>query len=359
MEPLYNYGITQEDALTECKALGIKDDDSLLCIASAGEIPLNIGALRNIRITAVDTSQSQLRLCRIKQAAALNCDSVTAASFLGYMDMDATDRKMLYNQSIGPSLPQEDQEYWDRNMNAITAGAINRGRFEMFMKKVAGIGKAVVGKSNLYRLFECESVEEQQELFDRKINGPIVRSIFHTAFHPWIYKNRGIDPSGLSHSGSRNIGEFFFNRFRNFCCSTPSRENYYLQFTFFNKIFFPQAFPEFLQPKFHEQFSLVASKTEFRETSLQDALSESAPGRFNKVHISNIGDWMSKEAMADLFRQLRNQTRPGAKIVMRYIHFRHNIPDDTPELVADSNQGYELESEDRYPFYSIVPITRI
>ena len=85
MEALCNYGISQEDVLSEYKALEITRNDSLLCIASAGEIPLNMAALQDLNIVAVDNSINQLRLCRIKQVAASLLDPVIAASFLGYM----------------------------------------------------------------------------------------------------------------------------------------------------------------------------------------------------------------------------------------------------------------------------------
>jgi len=42
MKYLYNFGITQDDVQTERKALDIKDGDHLICIASAGEVPLNL-----------------------------------------------------------------------------------------------------------------------------------------------------------------------------------------------------------------------------------------------------------------------------------------------------------------------------
>jgi S-adenosylmethionine:diacylglycerol 3-amino-3-carboxypropyl transferase len=98
---------------------------------------------------------------------------------------------------------------------------------------------------------------------------------------------------------------------------------------------------------------------EYTGTSVEKALESAAPGEFNKIHISNIGDWMSKESMADLFRLIRDRTLPGARICMRYIHLNHNIPADVPELVTDYSLGNDLVLKDRYPFYSVVPIIRI
>jgi S-adenosylmethionine-diacylglycerol 3-amino-3-carboxypropyl transferase len=358
MNFLYNYGVSQEDALTECKALKLTEGDSLLCIASAGEIPLNIAAIAEVRTIAADVFDSQIRLCKIKQAAALYSDSLKAASFLGYMDIRGSERERIFRDLIIPYLSEDDRKYWKINQESIKNGVINSGRFEKYMQKVTEAGRFLVGKKNLFSLFECNSIEEQKEIFDKKINGLIVQGIFRIAFHPWIYKNRGIDPAGMTHSGVRNIGEFFFQRFRNFCCNTLSRKNYFLQYTFFNRILFPEALPEFLQPSFHDGFVRNIRNVEYAETSLEKVLEDSEPGTFNKIHISNIGDWMSEESMAEVFRLIRDKTLPGARIVMRYIHMNHKIPVSVPELFADYDLGEKIVLNDRYPFYSVVPLIR-
>ena len=56
-----------------------------------------------------------------------------------------------------------------------------------------------------------------------------------------------MDEHGLTHSGERNIASFFFGRFRDFCTSTIARENHLLQFTFFNRVLFGNALPDYLK----------------------------------------------------------------------------------------------------------------
>ncbi len=359
MNYLYNYGISQEDVLTEIKALELQTGDSLLCIASAGEIPLNIAALFNMNIVAADTSLNQLHLCRIKQCAAVNLNSTLSASFLGYMKMPENEREKIYRGYIEPVLPSNDKMFWKQNIDYLRNGVINEARFEKYMRKVSSIGLLLVGRKNLFRLFDCESLDEQNDVFDNHISGLFVKGIFRIAFHPKVYKNRGIDPAGLTHSGARNISEFFFQRFRNFCCSTLARKNYYLQYTFFNQVLFQEALPEFLQPEYHDSFIKNIGQIEYRHSSLEKVLSQSKNGQFNKIHLSNIGDWMSKEKMGNLFNTIKDKTCRGSRAVMRYIHLRHLIPESIPELDADYNRGEILALTDRYPFYSIVPIERL
>jgi S-adenosylmethionine-diacylglycerol 3-amino-3-carboxypropyl transferase len=358
MDFLYNYGISQEDVLTEYKALQLKAGDSLLCIASAGEIPLNIAAMADVKIMAADSSVNQIRLCRIKQAAALVLESIKGASFLGYMSMDESERERIFRNEIILYLLADDREFWIRNLDAIRKGVINSARFEKYIQKVAEAGQIIIGKKNLKNLFECNSVEEQEEIFNKKICSMLVKGIFRIAFHPWIYRNRGIDPAGLTHCGASNIGEFFFNRFRNFCCNTLSRNNYYLQFTFFSKILFSEALPEFLQPSTHERFTRNIKNIEFSVNRIEDVIGSADSGKFNKIHISNIGDWQSAEKMNELFGLIRDKTTHGTRAIMRYIHLHHPIPNSLPELEADYPMGRALELSDRYPFYSVVPFIR-
>ena len=358
MSVLYDFGVSQEDVLSEYKALDIKPGDNLLCIASAGEIPLNMAALEELNIVAVDISINQLRLCRIKQFAATVMDSLQAAAFLGYMPMPPHQRQELYAQVISLLLTDDDRLFWDANANAIKQGVIKSARFEKYISKVAGVGRLVIGKKNFYRLFNCNTIEEQQLLFDTRISGILVKAIFKVAFHPRLYKNSGVDAVALTHSGTHNIADFFYNRFRNFCCNTLARNNYYLQYTFFNRVLYPEALPEYLQPRNHAAFVKNSTKIEYRLTDLETALQNAEQGEFNKIHLSNIGDWMSKEAMADLFSLISDKTSAEAKIVMRNIHLKPEIPASVSGLNLHYDLGRELVKTDRYPFYTIVPLTR-
>jgi S-adenosylmethionine-diacylglycerol 3-amino-3-carboxypropyl transferase len=358
MDYLYNYGISQEDVRTEIKALDLSDSDSLLCIASAGEIPLNITSLFDVKIKATDVSDNQLKLCRIKQVAGLHPDKVRSASFLGYMNMERNERELIFRNEIAPLLSEEDRRFWGKNSEALKRGVINVARFESFIQKAAYIGRLIIGSKNLYSLFECTSINEQEEIFERQIKGLFIKGMFKVTFHPMIYKNRGIDPAGLTHSGARNIAEFFFHRFRNFCCNTLAKRNYFFQYTFFNRVLFPEAMPEFLQPSNHDKYVKNYNNIEFVAESIDKILTDEDPGKFNKLHISNIGDWQSEDKMQELFRLINNKTTRGARISMRYIHLNHKIPSELQSIEADYRFGRTLEQTDRYPFYSLVPLIR-
>ena len=356
MAPLYNFGLSQEDPLTEIKGLDLNDGDSLLCIAGAGEVPLCIAALKNVSVTAVDVSENQLRLCRIKQQAAIAFEPQEAAGFLGYAKMSGFRREKLFNGEIIPVLAKEDRDFWQKNIRTLTQGVVHGGKFEQFIGKASLPARMVIGKKNFYRLFDCRTTQEQEEVFDRFFDRVLLKTVFKTVFHPRIYKNRGIDSAGLQHHQEGNIGDLFFKRFRSFCCSTPARDNFLLQYVFFRQSLFPGALPEYLKPENHAAFLRNQHQISFVSSPMENYLTQASPAQFNKILLSNIGDWMPKETMAAMFTQIQAKTSQGSRVVLRYIYLDHPVPESAAYLQPDYEFGKELLKTDRFPFSSIVPI---
>lgn len=353
MAPLYNFGLSQEDPLTEARGLELADGDSLLCIAGAGEVPLSISAMNNVAVVAVDASENQLRLCRIKQQAAIHLPVGRAAGFLGYTAMPGNRREEIFEAEISRRLIIEDRDFWKGNIGAIRRGVINEGKFERFIRKASLPARMVIGKKNFYRLFECSSTPEQEDVFDRYFAGILLKTVFKTVFHPRVYKNRGIDAAGMQHRSEGNIGDFFFNRFRNFCCSTPARDNFLLQYVFFRQSLFPSALPEYLKDEHHDAFLRHQHGVSFVPATMESYLPAVPHGQFNKIQLSNISDWISRETMAGLFGHIQEKTEPGTRVVMRYIYLEHPIPQQTPFLQPDRKLGDKLIQTDRFPFSSV------
>ena len=80
MSFLFDFGFSQEDELVASAALDA-GGQTVLCVASAGDVPLSLLALGARQIIAVDISEPQLHLCRLK-AAAIQCLAREAAAGL-------------------------------------------------------------------------------------------------------------------------------------------------------------------------------------------------------------------------------------------------------------------------------------
>ena len=88
-----------------------------------------------------------------------------------------------------------------------------------------------------------------------------------------------------------------------------------------------------------------------------DRIRKIPPGHYNKFALSNVGDWMTQEEMKALFRLIGAHSEDRARLLLRYIHYAHPLAAELKQIFTpDPELGSRLESTDRYPFYSLLPI---
>lgn len=355
MQPLYDFGISQEDPLTELRILQIGKTDRVLSVASGGEVPLTISSLiPGVKITAVDVSSNQLMLCRLKWAAATYLPFPLSGKFLGYAKLNSKDRRRIYFNEIESHLSKEDGEFWLRNLKAIENGVVNCGRFEKYIKRLRRIATILIGKKNIRALIECDNAADQAFVFDNKIaSRRMIRYFFRLAFHPKVYKNRGLNSTALTHA-KKNTGEIFFRKFRSFCTATPARQNYFFQY-FLTGECRPDSFPEYLHE--NNRKVLVGNKDLlfFKHTSIEKQLTGLSEGSFTKIHLSNIGDWMKEEEFGDVAQALNEERNNQTLACYRFLqknHFENNQQSTLKLEVCHCN----CEFTDRFPFYSFLLI---
>ena len=356
MEPIYNFGISQVDALTEYRSLEIQKGDRDLCVASAGEVPLNLLAMEDVNIDAVDISLAQLHLSRLKFHAVRSLEPLEAASLIGWFTAPPEKRLKLFSK-VSELMDEQEKQFWEQNIDAIRMGPVHVARYEKYIHRFSWIGLLVIGKKQLLQLFELDTIAEQQEFFDRHLSTNLLKKIFKLAFHPKIYKNRGIPVEALQHRGERNIADFFYSRFRDFCSATSARKNHYLQFAFFNHLLFPEALPAYLTEEGVVRIRNNHRELTFSNVSYNQALEKTPKGVYNKLALSNVCDWMDKNEFSELLNLIITKAQSPSRILSRYIH--HNYPieaDHSKYLKVNNEQNKRLEHMDRYPFYSLVPI---
>lgn len=352
MRHLFDFGISQEDPQTEFHLLDIKAGDRLLCIASGGEIPLSLFTLQpHLHITAVDVSEAQLFLSRLKWHASRALPFPLNGAFLGYRDAGKHARQQMYIDQIRGTLSREEQSFWDARLAQLEKGIIHAGRFEKYIRALRRIAGMAIGRSNIERLLQSTSLIEQAAVFDQHIaTRAAVKYLFKIAFHPLIYKNRGVSEKGLIHT-REHPGDLFLQKFRSFCVSTPAHKNYFLHYFLRGVCLTETALPEYL---YHiTPLSKPDESIHWKCSSLTDELRHNEPGTFNKIHLSNIGDWMSTNEFAVLFETIRLKGKKGDKVTYRYLHKNHLLhsPAETWPLTI---KNCSTEYTDRFPFYATI-----
>ena len=354
MRHLFDFGVSQEDPLTENSLLQPLPGGRLLCVASGGEIPLTLACLHpGTSITAVDISENQLRLCRLKLQTALALPFPLNASFLGYSRGEGKQRIRIYQDIIRPFLHEGDQAFWDEHLRYISAGVVNTGRFELYLRRPRRLAQWVIGKKNLDRLMNCETKKEQEEVFDRYIaRRRLLKWVFAIAFHPRLYRKRGLRSEALRHAG-KNTGEKFFDRFRSFCTATPANRNYFFQYFLLGECMVPECIPEYLQPRHHAALLKTGRRIRWKCAGLREELAAEPAGTYSRIHLSNIGDWMEEADFRKLIGQLERSCDGGTRLCYRFLQKNHLEARDLCGPAWEIH-SVPVEHSDRFPFYSVL-----
>jgi S-adenosylmethionine:diacylglycerol 3-amino-3-carboxypropyl transferase len=358
MAVLFDFGISQEDALSEQLILDVKPNDRILSVASGGEVPLSLLSLNeNIRICAVDLSENQIKLCRFKLISAIYLDFPLNGQFLGYANLAGKIRSKFYRKYIRPHLTESDTSFWDQNLQQIENGVVNAGRFEQYISKMRFIIAPFIGRKNLLQLINSKKADEQKMVFNDKIaTRKSLQLLFKVAFHPAIYKKRGLQEQALIHAG-KSTGERFYSKFEDFCTATPAAENYFLQYFLTGNCINPKSFPAYLQAANKQRLINNLNHLELKTGSFQDALNEKEKGHFNKIHISNLGDWLIEEDFAQVWELIKTKCNPGTHVCYRYLQKNHFQNIAKLDFDIDEELSALAQHTDRFPFYEIISVT--
>lgn len=351
------FGFGQEDPQRVIDILAPMPGDHLLCIASAGEIPLTWLATRDGEVTAIDISRIQLKLTRLKLAASLALPTWDAAGFLGLTHAPAQARVKTLRNLQSNYLPPNDVDFWNDHLDLIRKGPIRSGKFEKYLSAFSPIARAIIGKKNLGLLLEASTIEAQERIFDELIAPrKMLHHLFKITFHPAIYGKGGIAQEALQYHGSKNPGEYFYRKFREFCTATPAKSNYFLQFFLLGECLHHEAFPEYLQPRHNATLRANQDKLALVHTSMLDHLCALPDRSLKRVHLSNIADWMHTDESTRMFRELHRTCAQDATLAYHYIH---RPPEDYwMHGRFTAVQADELNTSNRYPFSELLQLRK-
>jgi S-adenosylmethionine-diacylglycerol 3-amino-3-carboxypropyl transferase len=354
MSAPYGFGISQEDERTEAAALGLPGG-RVLSVAGAGDMPLSLLALGADEVVAVDVAINQLHLAELKLAAVLVLDREDAIRFLGFMPAEPDQRRRWLAALLG-RLPAPARDFWRAHDVAVRRGPIWAGRYERYLAGLRTSLRPIAGR-HWQDLCACETLDQQQALFGRHFDRPLLRAVFRLAFAPRLYGDRGLDPRGLQHHDPhRSLGLQFFDRFRAMCVTSPVRENPLLQLHLCGRVPGCDVVPEYLTEHGTEVLRRCAPAITFVHASIQEFLDSSAPERFDRFHLSNITDWLPAAECDRLFERIAGKAAHPARLVWRYLHARPPLPPSCSRAIhVDEVLAGTLVLSDRFPFYGIVP----
>ena len=165
------YNTCWEDPRLDRVALDITDNDEIMVITSAGCNALDYALTAPRKVHAVDMNPRQNALLDLKMAAIRELPFDQFFKMFG--DGHFPEIKEVYASKLRSQLPEWSRSFWDRKLKWFRnrkRSFYYRGTSGMFARMIRRYMEKVIRvKPAVDRLLECDSVEQQQEIYSKEL----------------------------------------------------------------------------------------------------------------------------------------------------------------------------------------------
>jgi S-adenosylmethionine:diacylglycerol 3-amino-3-carboxypropyl transferase len=351
----------REDPLLEIEALAPGADDSLVVVGSGGCTALSLLAEGAGRVAAVDLNRSQNHLIELKLAAVTSLPREALLGALGGSKWPRADRVDAY-VAIRPRLSPAACAYWDARRTTIERGVLDAGVTERFIRGVvAALQLLVHPRSRVERLLACASIHEQRELFDREWDTLRWRAFFRILLNRVVF-HRAYDPAFFAHLEQPSFAAHFRSRAEYTLTRLGVRDNYFLHqmLTGVYPADHPDGVPPFLGEAGCRAISDASDALTLVDGSVTEYLKTLPDASVSGFALSNICEWLSPDAIDELFAHVVRTARPEARLCFRNFVGWTEVPERWRALVVEDRAlGERLIARDRSVVQRRIAVCRV
>ena len=305
---IIRYSQVWEDADLLIKALSIKENDTVLSIASAGDNTFALLAQNPKKVYGVDLSFAQIACCELRVAMYRELSHHEHLLFGGVTAGDM-DRIAVFEKL---HLPTQVREYWEENENLalIEKGFMASGRFEhyftLFREKVLPFAHS---RRRIKELVAQKSFEERQEFYKKKWNNRRWRLIFKMFFSRFVMGRLGRDKEFFKYvKGS--VATRILNRTRHALTKLDPSENPYLYYILFGK--YEEVLPYSLREENYDKIRENLDRIQFYKGGVEEFIDQ-LEGEINAFNLSDIFEYMTMEEMDNLYEGMLQKASKDAR----------------------------------------------
>lgn len=348
------YAQIWEDPVVDMEALEIRPDSRIATIASGGCNVLSYLTADPEQIVAVDLNTAHIALNRLKVVAAEHLPDY--ASFRRFFaDADSGENIEGYRQYVRPHLDETSRAYWEgrdlsgrRRIGGFAKGVYRRGLLGEFI----GVAHLL---AKLYRidpreLLRANSLEEQREIFDRRL-----APVFERRFVRWLLDQPpslfglGIPPAQFTAlAGEQHMADVVRQRLEKLACDFPVTDNYFAWQAFGRGYGKGEdmPLPPYLQRSHHEAVRERVGRVSVRHVSMTEMLENAPTGSFDRYVLLDAQDWMSDGQLNALWRAITTTARPGSRVLFRTAAAETLLPGRLDDAILDRWNYRAAQSED-------------
>jgi len=352
------YAQCWEDPALNSAALEVNDKDYVLSIASGGDNTFALLLDGAGAVVGCDISPVQIHVCELKKVAIREMDYPDVLKLLGVSYTG--DRLGLFNKIKG-SLSEDARRYFEARSDELETGIIHCGKFERYFRHFRHKVLPVThGRKIIDRLLACMTLEEQREVYGRYWNTRRWRALFKVFCSELVLGRLGRDPAFFKYVEGGSIADRLLERVRLALTEIPIQDNFYLHYILKGRYLKRECLPPYLMEQGFETLRRRIDDVEFFIESCEDHMRRKPHGTVTKINYSNIFEYLSEEAMEEIFSVLVEHGAPGLTISYRNLF----VPRSCPPRFRDRFESFpdkarQLNLRERSFFYGDFVIERL
>ncbi len=310
-----------EDTDILLEALDIKEGETGISVASAGDNTLAMLLKSPERIYAFDLNKIQLYCCELKMAA-FRC--LAYEEMLVLLGVKNGDRGTLYRR-VRFLISPEAKKYFDLNPDIIEKGIINTGKFEGYFRIFRKYIIPVISSQERFRKFVCMRDTEKQTAYCRKyIETRRFRAVFRIFFGYRVMGRLGRDSSFYRYvTEKESSGEDIRKRFEYGVSHTSNVTNPYFGYIVFGR-YGGRNLPLYLR---RENFDIIRRRLD-RITLVHGDLLSLDIKNADFANLSDIFEYMSEDDFRKNTEHLGSMLSEGGRAAYWNMQNRRYIEDD-------------------------------
>lgn len=342
------YGQCWEDADVLLAGLDIREGDTCVSIASAGDNTLAMLTKNPQRVIALDLSPAQLACLELRVAA---YRALAHEELLELLGSRASDRRIALYERCRAALAPGVREFWDDRQAAVEAGIGGSGKFEhyfaLFRNRVLPL---IHSRRMVDRLLASGTLQQRRDFYAQRWNTVRWRLLFRVFFSRFVMGRLGRDPHFFDYvEGS--VGDRILARGRHALTELDPSQNPYLQWILTGR--HPSALPYSLRAENFESIRANLGKLEWYCTPLEGFLDANPTLVVDRYNLSDIFEYMSADNYRALLSRLKRAGRRGSRLAYWNMLAPRSRPDDMAnELRPLVDLARQLHELDKAFFYS-------
>jgi S-adenosylmethionine-diacylglycerol 3-amino-3-carboxypropyl transferase len=175
----------------------------------------------------------------------------------------------------------------------------------------------VKGEALIRDLFEAESLEERESIYDTRWDTAAWRLFTRVFLSRRVMSLLFTGDFFTYVDGSFSFGRHFAARVRKALTGPSLKENYFASFILLGRFYDADTLPPYLRREHFRAIRSRLDRVELVTRSCGDFFEQCAESSIDKFNFTNIFEWMSPEAYERLLRQTWRVGAPGAVLTYR------------------------------------------